>query len=97
MSNLNVSSLRYGRENESRAAKYYVQFQEKYGHAGIQIFPCGLVVNPLYIWVGASPDRILFDPTSNPPYGCLEIKSGGNSKSGFKIHQEKIQSFDQTI
>ena len=74
MNNLNVSSLRYGRENESLVAKYYVQFQEKYGHAGIQIFPCGLVVNPLYSWLGASPDRIVFDPTSNPPYGRLEIK-----------------------
>ncbi len=72
--NLNVSSLRYGCENEAPVANYYVQLQERNGHAGIQVFPCGLVVNPKYSWLGASPDRIVFDPTSNPPYGCLEIK-----------------------
>ncbi|CAB4012346.1 Poly P3, partial [Paramuricea clavata] len=31
-------------------------------------------VNPKYSWLGASPDRVVFDPTSNPPYGCVEIK-----------------------
>ena len=72
--NLNVSSLRYGCESEAPVANYYVQLQERNGHAGIQVFPCGLVVNPKYSWLGASPDRIVFDPTSNPPYGCLEIK-----------------------
>ena len=72
--NLNVSSLRYGCENEDPVAKYYVQYQERHGHTGLQIFPCGLVVNPKYSWLGASPDRVVFDPTSNPPYGCVEIK-----------------------
>ena len=72
--NINVCSLRYGRENEDRVAQYYAQYQEKYGHPGIQIFPVGLVVNPKYSWLGASPDRLVYDPTCNPPYGCLEVK-----------------------
>ena len=72
--NLNVSSLNYGRNNEDIVANYYVQYQERHGHPGIKVFPCGLVVNPKYSWLGASPDRVVYDPTSDPPYGGLEMK-----------------------
>ena len=72
--NLNVSSLHYGRDNEDIVADYYLQYQERHGHRGIKVFPCGLIVNPKYSWLGASPDRIVYDPTSDTPYGGLEIK-----------------------
>ncbi|XP_074611360.1 uncharacterized protein LOC141865898 [Acropora palmata] len=64
--NLNVSSLNYGRDNEDIVADYYLQYQERNGHQGIKVFPCGLIVNPKYSWLGASPDRIVYDPTSDP-------------------------------
>lgn len=48
--NLNVSSLNYGRNNEDIVANYYVQYQERHGHPGIKVFPCGLV-NPKYSWL----------------------------------------------
>ena len=37
-------------------------------------FHLGLVINPKYSWLGASPDKIVYDPTSNPVFGGLEIK-----------------------
>lgn len=72
--NLNVSALNYGRNNEDIVADYYLQYQGRHGHQGIKVFPCGLIVNPKYSWLGASSDKIVYDPTSNPPYVGLEIK-----------------------
>ena len=72
--NLNVSPLNYGRDNENAVAKFYSEYQERHGHPGIKVFPCGLVINPKYSWLGASPDKNVYDPTSNPVFGGLEIK-----------------------
>jgi len=71
---LKVGSLYYGRDNEDIVADYYLQYQERHGHQGIKVFPCGLIVSPKYSWLGASPDRIVYDPTSDPSYGGLETK-----------------------
>lgn len=89
--NLNVSFLNYGRSNEDIVANYYVQYQERHGHPGIKVFPCGLVVNPKYSWLGASPDRVVYDPTSDPPYGGLEIKciESGKGMTPLQTYQAK--------
>ena len=64
--NLNVSSLNYGRDNEDIVADYFLEYQERHGHQGIKVFPCGLIVNPKYSWLGASPDRIVYILQVNP-------------------------------
>ena len=89
--NLNVSSLNYGRNNEDIVANYYLQYQERHGHPGSKLFSCGLVVNPKYSWLGASPDRLVYDPTSNPPYGGLEIKciESGKGMTPLQTYQAK--------
>ena len=75
----NVSSLNYGSNNEDIVANYYLQYQERHGHPGIKLFSCGL---NKYCWLGASPGRVVFDPTSPPLYGggleikCIELESG---------------------
>ena len=51
-----------------------MEYQETHGHPGIKVFPCGLVINLKYYWLGASQGRIVCDPTSNPPFGGIEIK-----------------------
>ncbi|KAK2561958.1 hypothetical protein P5673_015385 [Acropora cervicornis] len=61
-----LNSLNYGCDNEDIVAGYYLQYQERHRHQGIKVFPCGLIVNPKYSWLGASPDRIVYDPTSYP-------------------------------
>ena len=89
--NLNVSSLNYGRDNEEIVADYYLQYQVRHGHQGIKVFPCGLIVNPNFSGLGASPDRIVYDPTSDPPYGGLEIKciESGKGMTPLQTYQAK--------
>ena len=89
--NLNVSSLNYGHNNEGIVADYYLQYQERHGHHGIKVFPCGLIVNPKSSWLGASPDRIVYDPMSDPPYGGLEIKciESGKGMTPLQTYQSK--------
>ena len=50
-----------------------------------------LVVNPKYSWLGASPDRLVYDPTSDPPYGGLEIKciESGKGMTPLQTYQTK--------
>ncbi|ESO95568.1 hypothetical protein LOTGIDRAFT_175144 [Lottia gigantea] len=38
------------------------------------VYASGLVINPSCSYLGCSPDRKVYDPTANPPYGLLEIK-----------------------
>ena len=89
--NLNVSSLKYGRDNEDAVANYFVKYQERHGHPGVKVFPCGLVINPKFSWLGASPDRIVFDPTSDPPIGILEVKciESGKGKTPLETFKDK--------
>ena len=58
----------------------------KRGMVTLEVFACGLVFNPKYSWLGASPYRIVYDPTSNPPFGGLEIKciESGKDKGQMK-------------
>lgn len=35
---------------------------------------CGLIINPVYPHLGASPDGLVFDPQQSYPNGTLEIK-----------------------
>lgn len=42
------------------------------GHE-VTVSNCGLLVNPAFPWLGASPDRIAYDPTESS-YGVVEIK-----------------------
>ena len=48
------------------------------------VFDCGLVVNPVYPHLGASPDAKVFNPLCQNPYGILEIKCPYASK-GMKL------------
>lgn len=42
------------------------------GH-DVVVCGCGLLVNPSFPWLGASPDRIVYDPVEGS-YGVVEIK-----------------------
>lgn len=43
------------------------------GHSAT-VGSCGIFVDSSTPWLGASPDRIVFDPTEVPPHGVLEVK-----------------------
>jgi len=40
----------------------------------VNIYPSGIVVSPKVPWMAATPDRKVYDPSADPPFGLLEIK-----------------------
>jgi YqaJ-like viral recombinase domain len=44
----------------------------------VNLYLCGLVISPYSPWIAASPDRKVYCPARNPPYGLLEIKCPQN-------------------
>ncbi|KAG0419532.1 hypothetical protein HPB47_004040 [Ixodes persulcatus] len=68
----NSCKRRYGITNEPLAAKRYEEVLRSMGH-DVTITSCGLLVNPAFPWLGASPDRIVYDP-EEASYGVVEIK-----------------------
>ena len=69
-------AIRFGKENKDAAAKLYVQCQNSHGSPGTKVFNCGLLVNPHFPWLGASSDRLVFDPNANPSTGVLSQHRG---------------------
>ena len=62
-----TSSMRFGLENEPVAAEMYAK------NFGRNVYRVGFVINPTCSFLGASPDRRVFDPDVNE-WGLLEIK-----------------------
>lgn len=44
------------------------------GHPGLFVARSGFFIHPVYSFLGASPDGSVYDPSSQEPYGFLEIK-----------------------
>ena len=69
-----LKAIRFGKENENVAAQLYVKYQNSHGSSGTKVFNCGLFINPQFPWLGASPDRLVYDPNATPSTGGLEVK-----------------------
>lgn len=69
-----VKSIAYGRVNESIARKLYVKQMKKNLNRHITVFDSGLIINPGYYFLGASPDGKVIDFQENPAHGLIEIK-----------------------
>ncbi|KAH9374988.1 hypothetical protein HPB48_022944 [Haemaphysalis longicornis] len=67
-----VAPIRHGISNEPMAVKRYEEVLRTTGH-DVTVLPCGLLVNPTFPWLGALPDRLVFDPAEGS-YEVLEIK-----------------------
>lgn len=65
--------FRYGVSSEAVAVQKYETTLRTIRH-NIQTFHCGLVVDPGCPWLGASPDRVVWDPEEQEPHGIVEIK-----------------------
>ncbi|XP_048257330.1 uncharacterized protein LOC124136371 [Haliotis rufescens] len=63
-----TAPMRHGRACEPTAAQTYAD------DTSVNMFRCGVVISPICPWLGASPDRKIYNPSRNPPYGLLEIK-----------------------
>lgn len=69
-----VSAVAHGRDKEDTAKDLYkkkMNFRLKHD---VTIYECGLVVNPAYPYLGASPDGKILDNTAPEPFGLMEIK-----------------------
>jgi hypothetical protein len=65
----------YGVEKEECAAKEYMTYQNNNGHPEIVMTASGVIINPLWSFLGASPDGAIYDPLHlQEPFGFLEIK-----------------------
>lgn len=67
-----VRPIQYGRRNEAAATHRYTNVLRKLGH-DVTVEHCGLFVDPASPWLGATPDRLVFDPEEGT-FGVLEVK-----------------------
>lgn len=64
----------WGILNEQNATDAYVSFMKSSGH-DVVVSSSGFYISLSHCFLGASPDGVVFDPTSiDQPYGFLEIK-----------------------
>jgi len=68
-----VRAIAYGKGKENLARTIYARKMQKKIQS-FAAFDDGLVTNPSYPHLGASPDGKVFNPAMHPPYGLLEIK-----------------------
>ena len=67
---IQTPAMKYGLTNEIRAAKAYLDSGNN-----TKLYKSGLVVNPAFCWLGASPDGVVYDPSMEEnPFGLFEAK-----------------------
>ena len=69
-----VSSIHHGRQQELISRSIYCRKMQKKCKQFI-VYDAGLVVNPSFPYLGASPDGKVYDPTEKDPFGLLELKN----------------------
>lgn len=82
-----LPSICYGKKNEKEAITTYIDFMENKGTA-VQYEKSGIIVCKEFPGLGASPDGIIFDITTQTK-GCLEVKCP-LSKAGLTV-EEAVQ------
>lgn len=69
-----VEAIKHGKQHESLARSIYARKMQKNVNKLFTVYECGLSINPLYPYLGASPDGKIFDPSEKNHFGLLEIK-----------------------
>ena len=64
--------IAWGRHHEPIAVHKYISKMTTMGHLGVSVENCGFNIHPEYGWLGASPDGMVRDPTSEQPCGVLK-------------------------
>lgn len=65
-----TEAMKIGLASEPKAAAKYCSFKNN----NVNIYPCGCVVSCFAPWLAASPDKKVYDPSKENPFGLLEIK-----------------------
>ena len=68
-----TKGMQHGSDYENTGAEKYEQHMCKVGHP-VEVLPSGLVVNPSFPYLGASPDRKIIDTKAHPHFGLAEVK-----------------------
>lgn len=84
-----VRAIQYGRRKEADAVSRYIAVLQKLGH-DVSVRHCGIFVDPSCPWLGATPDRLVFDPEEGT-YGVLEVKCPYSMKD---LDSSDVPSFD---
>ena len=70
-----VTALDHGQQSEPAATEDYMSAMQRLGHSGLEVFRVGLCLHPDHEYIAASPDRLVYDPASDPHiHGLLEVK-----------------------
>ena len=68
-----VPAIQHGREFEQVAVDSYVSLKATDG-TPVEVKECGIALHTTYRYLGASPDRVVFDRREKPRFGLLEVK-----------------------
>lgn len=69
----NVPAIRHGKAHEQQAVEKYKSVKSSAGQP-VFLRNCGLVLDTVYKYIGASPDGLVFDRSARPTFGLLEVK-----------------------
>ena len=67
-------AMEWGVNHETEAIQAYIQHQQHSGHHGLTVCGVSFHVSQRHPFIGASPDGGVYDPSSDQPYGFLEVK-----------------------
>ena len=68
-----VPAIQHGKMFEPVATREYLSVKKDQGKP-VVVRPCGIVLDTDYRYIGASPDGMVFDKSTRPRYGLLEVK-----------------------
>lgn len=68
-----VLAIMHGRVQEGSAVKTYVASKSEQG-SPVSVRACGIVLQPTFRFLVASPDRVVYDASAGPQHGLLEVK-----------------------
>ena len=75
-------AMRYGHLHEAHARNAYAKYLLDNHHKDATVMRTGFHIDRTYNWIGASPDGLVYDPSSvNDPHGLLEIKCPASAES----------------
>ena len=61
-------------DNEKIALNDYIKYQHSLGKTELVVASSGVIINPSFGFLGASPDGVVYDSSNlKEPYGFLEI------------------------
>ena len=89
----NITSIQHGRRFEKSAASAYIEKKKADGQV-VHLRDCGLVLHPHFQFLGASPDRVVFDTSVvDDQLGLLELKCPFNAFRDQKTIQQACNDY----